>query len=123
MSYHQDWLMRQIESITAMLRWLMAGEKTHLLTFVEEEDTNSGTNELYLQLQLLVRQGKICQAEDLLFEAMEEPNRQTYEAAVQFYEDLNDFSDSALQQANFSREEIYEGLQEVCRVFGLPYME
>lgn len=123
MSYHQDWLMRQIESITAMLRWLMTGEKTHLLTFVEEEDTNSGTNELYLQLQLLVRQGKICQAEDLLFEAMEEPNRQTYEAAVQFYEDLNDFSDSALQQANFSREEIYEGLQEVCRVFGLPYME
>lgn len=123
MSYHQDWLMRQIESITVMLRWLMTGEKTHLLTFAEEEDTSSGTNELYLQLQLLVRQGKICQAEDLLFEAMEEPCRQTYEAAVQFYEDLNDFSDSALLEANFSREEIYEGLQEVCRVFGLPYME
>lgn len=54
---------------------------------------------------------------------MEEPNRQTLEAAVQFYEDLNDFSDSALQEANFSREEVYEGLQEVCRIFGLPYME
>lgn len=55
MSYHQDWLMRQIESITTMLHWLLTGEKTHLLAFDTEDVTNAGTNELYLQLQLLVR--------------------------------------------------------------------
>ena len=123
MSYHQDWLMRQIESITTTLRFLMTGEKTHLLTIDPEEDTTSGTNALSLQLQILVRQGKICQAEDLLFEAMETPDRQTLDAAIQFYEVLNNFSDSSLIAANFSREEVYEGLQQVCRVFGVPFIE
>ena len=29
MSYHYDWLMRQIEAITAMLQYLATGEKKH----------------------------------------------------------------------------------------------
>ena len=120
MSYHYDWLMRQIESITAMLRYVISGEKTHLVTVDIEAPTTAGENELYLLLQSLVRQGKICEAENRLFETLDEPGWQVLDAAQRFYEDLNRLSDEALCDCNFSREEILEGLQEVCSRFGIP---
>lgn len=120
MSYHYDWIMRQIEAISAMLRYILSGEKTHLVTIDTQELTTSGENELYLQLCALVRQGQICQAEDLLYEALEEPGSLVLDAAMRFYEDLNRLPDETLRKANFSREEILEGLRHVCEIFGIP---
>lgn len=120
MSYHYDFLMRQIESLTAMLRYIVSGEKTHIATVDIEAPTTGGENELYLQLQALVRQERICEAENLLFEAMEEPGHQVLDAAQRFYADLNRLSDDTLQRCNFSRDEILEGLQTVCEQFGIP---
>lgn len=120
MSYHQDWLMRQIEAVSAMLGYILTGKKSSVFTVEEVQPTHSGDNELYLQLQALVRKGQICQAEDLLYEAMETPDSTVLDAAKRFYDDLNRLSDETLRDANFSREEIHEGLQEVCRVFGIP---
>ncbi len=123
MSYHQDWLMRQIETQIVMLRWLLTGRKTHVLQAEDVElNTSSEPNRLQLQLQLLVRQGQLCQAENLLYEALENPDRATLEAGVDFYAALNDFSDEALLRANFSREEVYEGLQALSDIYGLPDM-
>ena len=123
MSYHYDWVTRQIEILGIMLRYILTGEKTHLLQADIPDVTSASGNELYLQLTALVRQGQICQAENLLFDNLEEPGRQVLEAAVWFYEDLSRFSDETLHLANFSREEILEGMQYVCRVFGLPITE
>ena len=123
MSYHYDWVTRQIEAMAIMLNYILTGEKTHLLQTDVASVTISGGNELYLQLSALVRRGQICQAEDLLFQALEEPGRQVLEAAVRFYEELSRFSDETLRQANFSREEVLEGMQYVCRVFGIPITE
>ena len=77
-------------------------------------------NELYLLLSALVRQGKLCQAEDLLFEALEDPGQMVLDAALRFYQDLNALSDETLEAQGFSREEILEGLQHVCDIFGIP---
>lgn len=112
--------MRQIEAISAMLGYVLTGKKSSVFTVEEDRPTNSGDNELYLQLQALVRQGQICQAENLLYEAMEYPDSTVLDAAKRFYDDLSRLSDGTLRDANFSREEILEGLQEVCRVFGIP---
>ncbi len=116
MSYHYDWVTRQIEIIAATLGYLLTGKKTHIAELNEE----AGQNELYLQLTTLVRMGRICQAEDLLFEALEEPDEQVLAAALRFYDDLNALSDAELQRCNFSREEILEGLQHVCQIYGIP---
>ena len=120
MSYHYDWLMRQIEIIAATLAYILSKKKTHIAAAYETSALPSGENELYLQLAALVRQGKVCQAEDLLFEALEEPGHLVLDAALRFYQDLNALSDEDLRAANFSREEIWEGLQHVCQVFGIP---
>ena len=120
MSYHCDWLKRQIEIIAAMLAYILANKKNSIRSVEEAQAVPSGENELYLLLSALVRQGKLCQAEDLLFEALEDPGQMVLDAALRFYSDLNALSDEALEAQGFSREEILEGLQHVCDVFGIP---
>lgn len=119
MSYHQDWLMRQIEAISATLAYILTGKKPKQVTVEENQKTLSDTNQLYRQLLALVAEGKICEAENLLFAAMEEANPEVPDAAVGFYTDINRLSDEELEARNFSREEIKEGLQAVCRHYGL----
>ena len=120
MSYHYDWLMRQIEIIAATLAYVLSKKKTHITAAYEAAALPSKENELYLQLSALMRQGQVCQAEDMLFEALEAPDEMVLDAALRFYQALNALSDDALQSANFSREEILEGLQHVCQIFGIP---
>ena len=88
MSYHYDWLMRQIEIIAAMLAYILANKKNSIRSVEEAQAVPSGENELYLLLSALVRQGNLCQAEDLLFEALEEPGQMVLDAALRFYQDL-----------------------------------
>jgi hypothetical protein len=64
MSYHYDWLKRQIEIIAAMLAYILAQKKHSIRSVEEAQAVPSGENELYLLLSTLVRQGKLCQAED-----------------------------------------------------------
>ena len=120
MSYHYDWIMRQIEIIAATLAYILSKKKTHITAAYEASALPSGENALYLQLAALVRQGRGCQAEDILFDALEEPSDLVLDAALRFYEDLNALSDDTLEAANFSRQEILEGLQHVCDIFGIP---
>ncbi len=119
MTYHQDWLMRQIEAISATLAYMLTGKKpskqvSDALVFA----AGSG-NTLAAKLRELVQQHRICEGEDLLFAAMEENDPEAAEAAVQFYADANTLSDGELEQANFSRTEIKEGLEAVCAHYGL----
>ena len=120
MSYHQDWLMQQIEAITATLKYVISGKREHVVAEDIQAPTPLGEDGLYLQLQALVSQGNICEAEDLLYEILEEPDSRTLETARRFYEDLNRLSDETLKECNFSREEILEGLQNLCEQFGIP---
>ena len=119
MSYHHDWLMSQIEAITATLIYLLTGERTPAAVVDQFEHTRSDTNRLHLKLQLLVSQGLICQAENALFAAMDDHDPEVPEAAARFYAEINRLSDAQLQDANFSREEILSGLDLVCKTYGL----
>lgn len=121
MSYHQDWLMRQIEAISAMLAYMLTGKKPKQVSVEENAQTRSDSNRLYGKLRALVEHGNICEAENLLFAAMEESDPEVPDAAVQFYTDINKLSDDALEACNFSREEIMDGLKEICRHYGLNF--
>jgi len=116
-SYHQNvWLMSQIEALAAMLAYLVTGKKRG---GEEESQQLKETNLLYRRLCLLVEKGEFGRAEDLLFAAMDEEDPEVPEAAAQFYRDLNEYSDAQLEERSFTREEIMEGLQEICRNYQL----
>ncbi len=121
MSYHQDWLTRQIEAISAILAFLLTGKKAPKEAVTSAFFEAGEGNRLAARLRSLVKEGQICPAENLLFAAMDENDPEAAEAAVQFYTDLNRFSEEALEQADFSREEIKEGLETVCRHYGLNF--
>ncbi len=113
MQYQEDWLMRQIVIIASMLRGIAAGRSANKNSFDEFEQTNSLSNTLYTRLLGLLAQGRICDAENLLFESMDEED--VLETAISFYEKVNEFSDEELANRNFSRAEIMSGLHEVCK--------
>jgi len=119
MAYHQDWLMRQIEAITATLAYILSGKKQHAATVDEHQQTQSGGCGLTEALLVLADAGRICEAEDRLFEALEQDHPEVLEAALAFYTAINHLSDAQLEERNFSRDEIKEGLEAVCTKFRL----
>ena len=119
MAYHQDWLMRQIEAISATLAYILTGKKAHAATIDEEQQRQTGGNALAEKLLAIVSAGEICQGENLLYEAMEQNNPEAADAALLFYSAINQLSDQELLACNFSRDEIKEGLEAVCTKYGL----
>lgn len=118
MAYHQDWLMQQIEAISATLAYILTGKKSHAATIDQEQQRQTGGNALAEKLLTMVAHGEICQGEDLLYEAMEQDDPEAAEAALAFYSAINQLSDEALLEQNFSRDEIKEGLEAVCTKYG-----
>ena len=115
MAYHYDYILRQIEIISSTLAYMLFGKKLQVEQIDPRQNMDS---DLYLLLSGLVRQGMVCQAEDLLYEALEDPTPGVLQAAWCFYSDLNEFSDEYLQTVRFSRQEILEGLQNVSDICG-----
>lgn len=55
-------------------------------------------------------------AEDLIFDELEKNDSpEVYEIAVEFYNTLLKKSDEELNESNFAREEIYQGLDDIER--------
>ena len=119
MAYHQDWIMRQIEAISATLAYILTGKKAHAATIDEEQQRQTRGNALAEKLLALASAGEICQGENLLYEAMELDDPEVAEAALLFYGAINQLSDGELLERNFSRDEIKEGLEAVCTKYGL----
>lgn len=118
MQFSQDWIVRQIQMIAQFLAKLLFGKDTSEYIIEDEENLN-GTDLLYKALCAKLEKGDICGAEDILFEALENGGKENLEVAIDFYAKLNNMSDEELAQADFSREEVEEGLKNAAAMFGL----
>ena len=109
--FQDDYIMRQIEMLTRFIgNVLLQGDTTDTGISVDVEG-----DFLSYRLNGLLLEGKINEAENLLFEAIEEsPKRAYLKTAMDFYETLGSLSDEQLERGDFSRDEIIEGLQAVC---------
>lgn len=73
---------------------------------------------LQIILKRLVNDGEYNKAENTLFEAMNKNNSQeTYQVAVNFYNLLLEKSDEELEKGNFTREEAYQGLEDIRKMY------
>jgi len=117
MYYERDWIMRQIQMAIQLIAKLVL--KNDFLQYEIKDEANlSRADLLYQQLAKLLDELKICDAEDLLFSSFDN-SREYLMLAIDFYNRLNGFSDDALENNNFSREEINEGLNEIIRRHGI----
>ena len=79
----------------------------------------SEMSQIYTDLIHMVDNGKINEAENLLFDEIKKDENKSFETALYFYDYLNTLSDSFLEEHNYSREEVKEGVQSLADSRGL----
>lgn len=113
MFFHEDWFMRQIEMLLSTI--------IHILSENKETQESEQDLEVRWQTEQLLDEKDICAAENYLFEKAEQflGNPVFLKTALDFYSQVNKMSDEELEQHNFSRDEIYDGIKEMCRINGI----
>lgn len=109
-----DYLMRQIEDMARLCSEVLFAKHTEPLPVFNEQGNVTENGVLYGRLRMLCSGGRVNEAENLLFDRLDAPGGEALlPAAVQFYKDIQNWEDAALEQAGFSRAEIRDGLAEV----------
>lgn len=117
--FQNDYILREIENLSRFLARTIF-HKEAALELIDEQGYITEGGALYQRLRALLEENKICEAEDLLFNEFEQlPQQQRMEVALQFYQDVQMLSDEQLESANFSRQEILDGLEAVHRAYGV----
>ncbi len=115
---HHDYILREIEALTRFLANTLFQKQTESPAIFDQQGNLSHQTFLLHRLHLLVQDGKVNQAENLLFDTIQEnPSSEYLKAAIDFYDMLSHMSDQQLEACDFSRQEIAEGLCEIKAMF------
>lgn len=118
MYYQKDYLMRLIEDLIRFVAMVLFGKKTFQYEIIDDMFA-AKTDKLHADLRALVAQRRLGEAEDMLFDAIEPGQRDGAMVALDFYQTLNALSDDELEAADFSREEIKDGLKQITALYGI----
>lgn len=120
--FKQDYITRMINEIIHVLL-VVTGfkEKGSELFDREEQETEhwAGQVKLWDELKRLADSGNINEAENLLYDSLDIQNKADFHLAVRFYTLLNSYDEPILESADYSREEIYEGLRDCAKKYGI----
>lgn len=117
--YEHDYIMRLVRDLVRFIARVFLS-KDEVEYEIQNKEELSETDLLHKRLIFLISQGKINKAENLLFENLDTTNTKYLELAIDFYERLNNMDDEFLEENNFSRQEVEEGLKEIVKRFGIP---
>ena len=121
--FTNDYIMRQIEQLAGFLVSVLFNKDIEISDILEHFENTREDNFLYHQLMQMVYSGQINAAENLLFDTLEaNPTMEYLATALYFYNELQNLDDAALQAADFSREEIQDGLRAVLQIYQ-PYID
>ena len=118
--FENDYLMRQIELLSNALGKMLFQKDITIDegAIIDDQGTISQGYLLLYQLKGMVREKRVNEAEDLLFDTIEkEPREEFLQSAVDFYADLQQMSDEELADCDFSREEIREGFSDILAIY------
>ena len=113
-----DWLLKQINVVSEFLQKLFTDMETSR-KLNENEQYQKDSFEFERLLENVDVEDRINDAENILFEKLETNNLMYATIATRFYDKLKGLSDEKLQKSNYSREEILQGLNDMCDMFGL----
>lgn len=116
--YKKDWIMRQIENLIEILSRVFLEKETPEYE-LEETTSSKEYNDLYILLDQMLQEGKINEAENLLFDHIEIGNKKYLEVAINFYYKLNNMEDTFLEEHDFSRQEVDDGLKDLMNQMGI----
>lgn len=119
--FENDYIMKQIELSAKFLAKLIFGKESPEYRLKYEETGNETPADLlHLTLSRMVADGQINEAENLLYEQIEkEQTADNLEVAIDFYDSLSRLDEETLDECDFSRIEILEGLENIKRMYGI----
>lgn len=119
--FQNDYIMRQVEMLGRFLAKMIFNKETTVYEVIIDEEGNiTEAGLLYLDLKTMIKEGKINEAENFLFDRIETTYDKEYlEIAIDFYSQLNNLPDEFLEEHDFSREEVMEGLSRVKQLYGI----
>lgn len=118
MDYEQDYVMRLIKQMMQVLAKLIFHKKEET-EVTEPTLTSSGDSEADIDLFALADSGQINEAENLLYKHLDTSDLSQLKLAFAFYEHLNEYQNDFLEEHNYSREEILEGIKNIASEFGV----
>lgn len=116
----EDYLMKLIKSGVNMAVALFSG-KDAVKSAIEVENNNLTLSEddlLEYTIRKYINEGKINEAENSLFEAIESrKNKRILETALFFYNEIGKWDDNKLMSHNFSKDEVEQGLKDIKNLY------
>ena len=111
----KDYYMRIVHELVRMLIRLVLSKD---IDKDEEEAVPLEVMERYRKLIAMIDDGQINEAENLLLDGLEPDSRAYFELALMFYEKLNGKTDEFLEEHDYSREEVLDGIKYVVDYYG-----
>lgn len=111
----KDYYMRIVHELVRMLIRLVFNKD---IDRDEEEAVPLEVLEKYKKLISMIDDGQINEAENLLLDGLEPDSRAYFELALMFYEKLNGKTDEFLEEHDYSREEVTDGIKYVVDFYG-----
>jgi len=106
---------------------LISGNIRTILKLVFHVDTNEEDNiileneesaQKYIRLTDLINEGKINEAENILIEELDYSDIKQFELALKFYSYLNNVDIDFLEDCNYTKKEIVEGIKDMSKMYG-----
>lgn len=113
----KDYIMRMIREVSRVLFPIIFG-KRYAQVELEIRNKYETTGTPQNALKDLVDQGQIDKAENMLLEDIDYSRKEDIASAVVFYQYLGEKPDSLLEQHNFSRQEVLDGLNNIAECAG-----
>ena len=122
MAFQDDYVLRTIGNLVTAIGRLALGKDEVDYQLPAQESQDDPVAAKYRRLRAMAEAGEINEAENLLYEQLENGQPEYLKAALGFYDHLNDYTEEFLDKADFSREEIKSGLVSVLRMYGYEGM-
>lgn len=114
---NKDFILREIERLTQSIAKIFSVEVNHK-AYDHPISITESADILAIQLRELLDFSEVCKAEDLLFAFCEEnPTEESFRLAMKFYAELNEYTDEELEEFDFSRDEIAQGINDIKKIF------
>lgn len=127
--FEDDYVTRQNREILNTLRKIVFGDSEERAPYntaardsgreAQSNELMDDTSEALFELQSMVNDGNINDAENKVYDLIETGDRGDMRTALYFYAYLNDKSDDFLEEHQYSRQEVTDGIRNVCENYGL----
>lgn len=122
MGFQDDYILRMIENMGRALAGIILGRRAAEYVLPEENEFTD-TDFLYRDLTKMADEGDINSAENILLTEMKEGDKRYLEMAIGFYQYINNFSDDFLEENQYSRQEILDGLEALAADNGIKGLD